>query len=82
LAVLSFDVVENGIYYVWRPDDPRSARCEIRFIGSTTGRSQSIATFEAGYNQGLTVSPDRKTILCGYYARRYNCDLMLVENFQ
>ncbi len=81
LAVLSFVVAENGIYHVWRPDDPRSALFELRFFDLSTGRSRTLTAFEAGANQGLTLSPDRKTALYGYSSRR-NDDLMLVENYR
>jgi Tol biopolymer transport system component len=81
LAVLSFVMAENGIYYIWRPGAGRFGIYELRFLDFSTGKSQTLTKFEAGSSQGLTVSPDRKTILFGF-AERVKEDLMLVENFR
>jgi len=81
LAVHSFVVVENGVYFVWRPDDLRSKPCELRFFDLRTGKDQTLTAFEAGGQQGLTVSPDRKTILFGTVGRS-NYDILLVDDFR
>ena len=80
LSVLSFVVVENGIYYVSR--GARGSRTlEIRFLNFTTGKSQTVTQVAGNSGQGLTVSPDRKTMLYTISGGR-NDDLMLVENFR
>jgi hypothetical protein len=53
---------------------------EIRFLDFSKGKSRTLVEFSAAFGQGLTVSPDRKTMLYSI-VNEQNDDLMLVENF-
>ncbi len=79
--LLSFSLAEEGIYHVV----PRGLLVpfgfEIRFLDFATGEDRVLHTIELRPIQGLTVSPDGKTILYTAVAA-YNADLMLVENFR
>jgi protease II len=80
LSVSSFIVVEDGIYYVCKSDKRASGLMEIRFLDFSTGKSRTDMEFNAKAGQGLTVSPDHKTMLYTVGTER-NDELMLVENF-
>lgn len=71
--VTSFAVVEEGIYF--------TAGRTLQFRDFATGQTRKTAVLEAALNQGLTVSPDGRSIL---YMRqeRSGADLRLVENFR
>jgi len=77
----SFTVREDGIYYLQRavpaPDT------SIRFLDFATGQSREIAPVEesARLFGGLTVSPDRNTILFAT-ATRTGSNVMVVDNFK
>ena len=78
--ILSFAVVENGIYHVVRSGF-LSFGFEIRLKDLTTGEDRVIRRSDLVGIQGLAVSPDRKTILyCG--SSGPNSDLMLVEGYR
>lgn len=88
LAVGSFQVFEKGIYYVcqtgnklYGPLEFRSGQLEFRFLDFSMGKSLVLTKFNAAGGQGLTVSPDGKTMLDAISTGR-NSDLMLVENFR
>jgi Tol biopolymer transport system component len=81
LPGFSFDVVADGIYHALPRSEADPSGFEIRFLDFATGKDQVLHRSEFVGLQGLTVSPDRKTIL--YCASAgYNADLMLVENFR
>ena len=73
-----FPVFEDGIYYGGRFD--QKGRVPLLFYQFSTGASRLITTIEPTAQNGLTVSPDRKTIL---YTRTLlaGSDLMMIENF-
>ena len=81
VRLLSFAVVENGIYHIVRRGPRGSFGFEIRFLDLATGKDQVLNSVDLRPVQGLTVSPDRKTILYSAVAAS-NADLMLVENFR
>jgi len=76
--LLSFSIAENGIYHVVNRGTPFGF--EIRFLDFATGKDHVLYTSDLLPAQGLTVSPDGRTILYSALAA-YNADLMLVENF-
>jgi Tol biopolymer transport system component/tRNA A-37 threonylcarbamoyl transferase component Bud32 len=76
-----FFPVEGGMYYVVRTN-PRLHWFELRFLNLTTGRSEVLNRFESLGAQGLSVSPDRKTILYAGVAPSGAEDLMLIQNFR
>ncbi|HEY6991097.1 MAG TPA: winged helix-turn-helix domain-containing protein [Bryobacteraceae bacterium] len=77
----SFAVREDGIYYV----QPTAAggNVSIRFLDFATGQSREIAPVDesARLFGGLTVSPDRNTILFATAART-GSNVMVVDNFK
>ncbi|MGB9485476.1 MAG: DUF5050 domain-containing protein [Terriglobia bacterium] len=81
LAVGSFIVVKNGIYYVCKTGVRRTGPLEFRFLDFSTAKSRVLVKFNAKSGQGLTVSPDGKTILYTVDTGG-NSNLMLVENFR
>jgi Tol biopolymer transport system component/predicted Ser/Thr protein kinase len=74
----SFAVVDEGIYFISRPD--RTGGSAIEFLDSATGNIKAVARLdkEAG---SLTVSPDSRWILYSQVDQQ-DSDLMLVENFR
>ena len=81
-AVHQYFPVEDGIYYVSRPDPDLPFVCELRFFQFATGKFETLRRFEARTSRGLTVSPHRKTILYSGTKPSAGDDLMLIQNFQ
>ncbi len=73
----AFVVREQGIYYMDRP----SGEARLQFFDFATSRSTTVARNLGEVVEGLTASPDGRTIL---YSRVDSSvdDLMLVENFR
>ena len=80
--VLQYFPVEDGIYYVARPDQKLPFAFELRFLNFATGKHETLSRFEARSGMGLTVSPDRKTILYSGTRPSAGDDLMLIRNFR
>ena len=77
----AFTVKESGIYYVPTPSAGDNA--SVRFLDFATRKSReitSIKDFVGGFG-GLTVSPDRETMLFAVAART-GSNVMVVENFK
>lgn len=75
-----FAVFEDGIYYLYA-DPANAVKSEIRFHDFATGVSRVLSPIAARLFYGLSVSPDRKTVLFTQVASAGN-DLMLIENFR
>jgi Tol biopolymer transport system component len=75
----SFVVVNDGIYFMPRPD-PKSGY-SIQFLNTTTGKIRRIASLGKQEAYMGAVSPDRRRILY-WQADQAGSDLMLVENFR
>jgi Tol biopolymer transport system component len=73
--------IENGIYYIVKPNLQIPA-LELRFLTFATGRSEVLSSFQSLGGQGLSVSPDRKTILITGVEPSGAEDLMLIQNFR
>jgi Tol biopolymer transport system component len=73
----AFAVLEKGIYYIDQP----AGDARLQFYDFATGRSTTVARNLGGVGQGLTVSPDGRTILFSRMVPPVD-DLMLVENFR
>jgi Tol biopolymer transport system component len=74
----SFVVVEDGIYHIAGPDDHGAH--SLQFFDFATAKSRVVTRIDSSPSIGLTVSPDRKTILFTA-TKPINYDLMLVDNF-
>jgi Tol biopolymer transport system component len=73
-------VAEDGIYFLNKNSQPGPA---IEFLEFTTGRIHRIAGLTGKYtidHGGLTVSPDRRSIVYSQTSRTAS-EIMLVENF-
>jgi Tol biopolymer transport system component len=75
----AFAVRRDGIYYISSPTANGSA--SVRFYDFATGKSREITSFKENFAGGLTVSPDRKTILFSVFART-GSNVMIVDNFR
>jgi Tol biopolymer transport system component len=75
----AFAVVNEGIYFIPRPDS--AGRCSIQFVNFTTQKIRSIATLDRPVFYYLSASRDGRSIL---YSQMDSggSDLMLVENFK
>jgi Tol biopolymer transport system component len=74
-----FVVFEDGIYHIAGAD--KEGAYPLQFFDFATGKSRLLTRIEAQPYPGLTVSPDRKTVLFTV-AKPINYDLMLIENFR
>jgi Tol biopolymer transport system component len=79
VAARAFEVLEDGIYYIGRPQADR--QYPIQFHQFSTSTSSLLTQVQGPLQQGLSVSPDRKTILFSKSAST-GADLMLIENFR
>ena len=75
----TFAVTGEGIYYIGRQRSDR--RYELSLLDPLTSKARVLAVLDGPFSQGLTVSPDRKTILYSRY-KEATSDLMLIENFR
>ncbi|MEK7403663.1 MAG: protein kinase [Acidobacteriota bacterium] len=75
----AFLPVEDGIYYVAPGDRPGTSA--LQFYEFATGKSRLLAAIPRASSQGLTVSPDHRTVLF-VVQNPGNADLMLIENFR
>ena len=71
-------VVDDGIYFT---KDTEHGGCSIVFIDFKDGKTRTLSQTEKGCFYGLTVSPDRRWMLCCLSEEPLN-NLMLVENFR
>jgi len=74
-----FAVAEDGLFYFVPPDT--AGMVALRHLDVSRGKTRDVARIQATLWLGLTVSPDRKTILFTQY-KQTNDDLVLIENFR
>ncbi|MCE5309744.1 MAG: serine/threonine-protein kinase [Acidobacteriales bacterium] len=79
VAWRAFCVVSDGIYYV-APAERKDAYL-LLFFNFATRKSQTLTRIEGQPWWGLTISPDRRTVLFSVH-KPINYDLMLIENFR
>ena len=79
VLVRAFVVFEDGIYHIARAD--KEGAYPLQFFEFATGKSRLLTRIEGQIFWGLTVSPDRRTVLFSV-AKPINFDLMLIENFR
>jgi Tol biopolymer transport system component/DNA-binding winged helix-turn-helix (wHTH) protein len=78
-----FVPVDNGLYYIVRPDPQRHPDgFELRLLDFVTGQNAVFNRFESLDMNGLTVSPDRQTVVSSGLKVLSGSDLMLIENFR
>jgi len=71
--------VVDGIYYIGRRSD--AGYYPLEFFQLSSAASKLLAKIEGGLQIGLSVSPDRKTILFTKTVS-VGADLMMIENFR
>ena len=76
---MNYVVTEDGIYFI--PALGPARRSTVRFRKFANGKTETLAELDKFTMWGITVSPDRRTIL--YTQMDQNeMDLMLVDNFR
>jgi dipeptidyl aminopeptidase/acylaminoacyl peptidase len=76
VSARAFFPVEDGIYYIGRPN----AIC-VQFFRFSNQTSQVLTKIDGGVYNGLSVSPDRSTILFSKIVA-FGANLMMIEKFQ
>ena len=77
-----FFPVDGGIYYIRKPDLANRYALELRYLDLTTKEDRLLNAFESQEGNGLSVSPDRKTVLYSGVRMTAGDDLMLIEPFR
>jgi hypothetical protein len=78
-----FFLADSGVYYVTRPDAERRPHdFELRRLEFGTGRTTVLNRIASLDVVGLTVSPDRTTIVTSGINTSAGDDLMLIRNFR
>jgi Tol biopolymer transport system component/DNA-binding winged helix-turn-helix (wHTH) protein len=78
-----FAPVDGGLYYITRPEPQRRPTgFELRLLDDSSGQSVVLNRFESLDVVGLTVSPDRKTVVTSGISTVAGDDLMLIQNFR
>ena len=75
----AFVPVEDGIYYIGRREDDR--KYPLQFFQFSSNTSRLLTKIEGFLDFGLSLSPDRQTILFSKSATD-GANLMMIENFQ
>jgi hypothetical protein len=70
--------MDDGIYYIPAPGAKGSS---VRFRSFATGEDKEISSISQPTFQGLSVSPDRKTILFSAEVQT-GSNIMVVDNFR
>jgi Tol biopolymer transport system component len=78
VASRAFVVRNDGIYYVSSPEGDGGA--SLGFYDFATRKSRKITSFKENFAGGLTVSPDRATMLLSVFGRT-GSNVMIVDNF-
>jgi hypothetical protein len=85
VCMRAFAVTERGVYFIGgtQPPGQSSQQYEVRLVDPRTGAAKFVGKSASGLylGQGLTVSPDGKTILMSA-STHSGADLYVVENFR
>jgi len=86
IAPWAYCPVEDGIYYLGGYQDflggtGHKVQALLKFFEFSTGTSRILTTIDGAAGLGLSVSPDRSTILFSKSATS-GADLMMIENFR
>ncbi|HEY6991095.1 MAG TPA: winged helix-turn-helix domain-containing protein [Bryobacteraceae bacterium] len=79
VGVRAFVVRDDGIYYI--PVLSADGDASVWFYDFATGKSKKITSFTGNFAGGLTVSPDRETMLLTALGRT-GSNVMVVDNFR
>ena len=75
----AFSLVNDGIYFI--PAPGADGKSSIQFMSFVTGKVKTVAPISRPPAEGLTVSPDGRSLLFSQIDEA-GSDLMLVENFR
>jgi WD40-like Beta Propeller Repeat len=79
----NFDVTGAGIYYITRPDAVNQPyQFELRVLGQAASNPTVLNRFEALEVLGVSVSPDRQTVLSSGARTTAGDDIWLIRNFR
>jgi Tol biopolymer transport system component len=79
VSLRAFVPVQDGIYYIGRRND--NGQYPLQFFQFSSQTSRALTTIDGLVYSGLSVSPDRTSILFGKTAK-FGADLMMIENFR
>ena len=79
ITIRSFFPVEDGIYYVGRPNE--KGQYPLEFFRFSSQKSEVLANIDGTVSNGLSVSPDRATVLFTKIAAS-GANLVIIENFR
>jgi Tol biopolymer transport system component len=78
-----FFPIDGSLYYITRPDGQRHANAfELRILDAPTGKEAVVNRFDSMDVVGLSVSPDRRTVLSSGMRTTAGDDLMLIQHFR
>jgi serine/threonine protein kinase len=77
-----FFPVKGGIYYIRQPDASDRYSLELRYFDLPSKKDTVLNSFQSQESNGLSVSPDRKTVLYSGVRMSAGDDLMLIEHFR
>jgi hypothetical protein len=75
----AFAPVDDGIYYIGRRTG-NNGQYPLEFFQFSSQASRVLTNIDGAINLGLSVSPDRTTILFSQ-TEKLGADLMMIENF-
>jgi len=75
----AFSLISDGIYFI--PASGADGKSSIQFLSFATGKVKTVAPISGSSGEGLSVSPDGRSILFSQFDEA-GSDLMLVENFR
>jgi eukaryotic-like serine/threonine-protein kinase len=79
VANRAFSLISDGIYFI--PASGADGRSSLQFLSFATGKVKTVAPISGSSGEGLSVSPDGRSILFSQFDEA-GSDLMLVENFR
>jgi len=79
VAMRALFLVNEGIYFI--PEPSTDGKPSIQFLSVATGKVKIVASMSAPPAEGLSVSPDGRSLLFSQVDEE-GSDLMLVENFK
>lgn len=78
-----FFPIDGSLYYITRPDAQRHPNAfELRILNRRTGGETVLNRFDSMDVVGLSVSPDRRTVLSSGVSTTAGDDLMLIQHFR
>jgi hypothetical protein len=82
VVLIAWAVAPHGLFYeeCAGPEAAGSSQHRLRYWDAATGQDRLAATIETDSIDGLSVSPNGRSLVYGYV--RATSDLMMIENFR